>query len=147
ESKRAPAPGVATAAAPAVTPGRSRDALILTYGEWVGLLFGLAALAFGHRYLTAYFTAQVERDIREDVFASVLRQSPRFFHEHSAEELTMIVNQLTTQAQMALRQLLIDPIVNLVGLAVIGGALYQALSRLGAEKGPQIYALFAGIAA
>jgi ABC-type multidrug transport system fused ATPase/permease subunit len=121
-------------------PG-TRD-LQRTYALWVALLLGGAAIVFGHRYLTAYFDGKIANAIRADVFSAILRQSPAFFHRHDSDRLTMIVNQFCVQTQMALRQLVIDPVMQAVGVVIIGITLFQSLSALATDKGSQVWVLF-----
>jgi ATP-binding cassette subfamily B protein len=151
ESKRAADPAASTPAtsretAPAAsnsaaaTPGT--DDLKRTYGLWVALLLGGAAIVFGHRYLTAYFDGKIANNIRADVFSAILRQSPAFFHRHDSDRLTMIVNQFCVQTQMALRQLVIDPVMQLVGVVIIGLTLFRSLSTMATNQGSQVWILF-----
>lgn len=147
----APAVGSAAPAASVESPSSSiADAharLQRTYVLWVALVLGSAALLFGQRYLAGYCEAVISSRIRADVFAALMQQSSRYYHEHSAEELTVIVNQLAKQTYMALRQLLVDPVAQVVGIVVVAGSLYASLLTLGGQKGPDVYALFAAVAA
>lgn len=133
--------------APGVEGAAGGRALLDTYWLWVALVLGGVLALFGQRYLTAYFDGTVANAIRSDVFANLLRQSPRFFHKNTSDQLTLVVNQLCLQAQMALRQLLIDPLVQLVGIGVVGVTLYDRLSELSAQRGAQIWGLFLVVAA
>ena len=139
-----PAGGVPSSASTQTT----KPELLRNYYTSVILLLVGTAFVFGHRYLTAYFTTRIESGLRGDVFSSLLHQSPRFFHEHDAVALTSIVNQWTSQAASGLVQLLIDPLVQSVGIVVVGVTLYQALVEAASARGGVVtYSWFAGVEA
>lgn len=127
-------------------PAGERGGLERAYAIWVALVLAGTVVVFGHRYVAAYFAATVQNDLRADVFASLLRQSPSYFHEHDADALDAVVNQWTAQASTGLIQLLIDPAVQVVGVVVVTVTLYEALLELGSRQGPGTYELFAVIA-
>lgn len=128
-------------------PLGSAELLLHAYWIWVVLVLAGVLLGFAYKYVSAYLAARVNTDLRADVFDSLLRQSPRYFHDHDANALTAIVNQWTAQVSTGLIQLLIDPVVQLVGVVIVGATLYQALLRLGSQNGSVTYELFAAIAA
>lgn len=127
-------------------PAVQRANLKRTYAIWVALVLAGIIVVFGHRYIAAYFAATMQNDLRVDVFASLLRQSPSYFHEHDADALDAVVNQWTAQVSTGLIQLLIDPAVQVVGVVVVGVTLYEALLQLNARQGAGTYELFAMIA-
>ena len=116
-------------------PNAKPDQLTGTYTFWVGMTLVLIALNFGLRYLTTALDVSVSNSLRRSVFLNILRQSPRFFHEHDTGQLTMIVNQFCIEAEMGLRQLLVDPILQLIGIASVGFALYGQLSQSSQSSG------------
>jgi ATP-binding cassette, subfamily B, bacterial len=128
--------------------GNPPGALERTYAIWVALVLAGTVVVFGHRYIAAYFKARVQNDLSADVFGSLLRQSPSFFHEHDADALDAIVNQWTAQVSTGLIQLLIDPAVQVVGVIIVAVTLYEALLELSSRQGggASIYELFAVIA-
>ena len=117
------------------------------YGFWVGLTLVLIALNFGLRYLTTALDASVSNALRRSVFLNILRQSPRFFHDHDTGQLTMIVNQFCVEAETGLRQLLVDPILQLLGVASVGWALYGQLARSSQGTGGHQVAIIFGLVA
>src|SRR5204863_374722 len=50
-------------------------------------------------------------------FDRVLRQSPEFFHDYDPGQLSAIINQMTIETEMTLRQIIVDPILQFVVLA------------------------------
>ena len=115
-------------------PGKPDD-LPGVYAFWVGMTVVLIALNFGLRYLTTALDVSISNSLRRSVFLNILRQSPRFFHDHDTGQLTMIVNQFCIEAEMGLRQLLIDPILQIVGIFAVGWALYGQLAHSSREQG------------
>jgi ABC-type multidrug transport system fused ATPase/permease subunit len=118
-----------------------------TYFFWLVLVLGAAGLGFGQRYLSAYTQAKVEQKLQADIYESALGQSLGFYHTHPPGELTMVVSHFSSQARTGLFQLIIDPVVQGIGVAVVGITLFSALARLGSDQGSQVYLWFAAIAA
>ena len=132
-------------------PQDSRSALtshqlLTSYGFWLILTLVLVGASFGHKYVSATLAGGVSNDIRKDLFASLLSRPSGFFHQHDSDQLTLIVNQFSLQVQMALQSLLIDPVLNLVGMLVLGATLYTKLLRGAHENGAQIWIFFSAIA-
>ena len=48
------------------------------------------------------------------VFSHVMRQDPEFFHSYDPGRLNLLINTLTAETQMLLRQLLLDPPLQLI---------------------------------
>jgi ABC-type multidrug transport system fused ATPase/permease subunit len=145
-SSGAPGKTTPTAGAPSKAVAFSAKALERTYFGWLSLVLLAAALGFGHKYAATYVQSRVEQRLQGDAYESALRQSLGYYHVHPPGEVTMVVSQLTSQARTGLFQLLVDPLVQSVGLVIVGLTLYSALSRLGREQGGQVYLWFATIA-
>jgi ABC-type multidrug transport system fused ATPase/permease subunit len=121
----APAPaGEDTGAPKEIT----KQQLLPTLFTWIGLTLAYVICGFGLKYLTAYMTYRVANEIREDAFESVLHESPRFFFEQNADRLTTVINQYSNVVTVGLRQLLIDPILQVIALITIGYSLYLKLA-------------------
>jgi ABC-type multidrug transport system fused ATPase/permease subunit len=123
-------------------PITSNRQLVTTYSFWVAFTILLIAAIFGHRYVTALLAGRVTNALRKDLFLRLLEQPSQFFHEHDADQLTLIVNQFCTQVQMALRSLLVDPGLNLIGMVTVGWTLYYKLVSGAEESGSQIWIFF-----
>lgn len=117
------------------------------YLIWMVLVLAAAGLGFGQKYLSAYTQSKVEQKLQADVYESALTQSLGFYHTHPSGGLTMIVSRFTSQARSGLFQLLVDPVVQSVGVVVLATTLFSALARLGRDQGSQVYLWFAAIAA
>jgi ATP-binding cassette subfamily B protein len=127
-------------------PSRHPDKLLPTYFLWLILTLALVASTPLQRYLVSVLDGRIGNAIRKDVFDSVLRQSPGFFFKYDADRLTVVVNQLCIQAQMALRQLLIDPILQLISLVLVGFTLYSQMTNLQQNGGQNLWLYFGPIA-
>ena len=69
----------------------------------------------------------------------------RFFQEHEAQRLTTVVNQLALQVQGALQDILINPVLDLIGVLILGYALFRSLAAIQATGGNQVWVFFAVI--
>ena len=117
-----------------------------TYAIWIGLTLALLALSFAVRYLTSLLDQKVTVELRRDLFNRILQQSPHFFYRHPAGRLLIMVTQFSTSAAMSLRSLLVDPILQLIGIAVVGNALFHKLLEMQAGQGSRIWLYFSIIA-
>lgn len=117
-----------------------------TYVIWLALTLGLLAVSFGLKYVTTLFDQRNAVALRRDAFNHVLQQSPQFFHQHPAGRLLIMLTQFSTNVAMALRQLLIDPILQVVSICAVGYALYLKLAGMAAQQGNSIWGYFSLIA-
>jgi ATP-binding cassette, subfamily B, bacterial len=108
----------------------SRANLLTTYLVWLLLSVAFVVMVGLLRYLTTLLDGKMSNAIRMDVFNAILAQSPEFFFEYDADRLTMVVNQFCNQAQMGIRQLLLDPVLQISGVVIAGWTLYQQLVNL-----------------
>ena len=65
-----------------------------------------------------------------------MKQSPGFFAKFEANRLTIIITQFCVQVELGLRQLLVDPIFQIVSVLVVGFSLFFRLQEM--NKGTQI---------
>jgi ATP-binding cassette subfamily B protein len=105
----------------------SRANLLTTYLVWLLLSIAFVVMTGLLRYLTSLLDGKMANAMRIDIFNSILRQSPEFFFEYDADRLTMVVNQFCTQAQLGIRQLLLDPVLQVSGVIIAGWTLYDQL--------------------
>jgi ABC-type multidrug transport system fused ATPase/permease subunit len=117
-----------------------------TYVKWVALILAVMAFSFAIRYLTAFLDQKVTIALRRDLFNRILQQSPQFFHQNPAGRLLIMVTQFSTMVAMGLRSLLLDPILQIVGIVVVGHALFQKLLEMQAGQGSRIWVYFSIIA-
>ena len=99
-----------------------------TYLQWMGLTATLMILAVAVRYFTTMLDAVASNWLRRDAFANLMRLGPAYFHRHDSGELTMVINQVCLTAEIGLRQLLVDPLIQAFSAVSIGYALYSLLA-------------------
>jgi len=121
---------VSTAAASPVVRQSQDNGLAASYGLWIVFTFGLVLATFGQSYLVTLIDGKVSNSLQADVFASLIRQSPRFFHTNEPNRLAMIVNQFCNLCATTLRQLLLDPLLQAVSVVIIGYTIYKGLAEL-----------------
>jgi ABC-type multidrug transport system fused ATPase/permease subunit len=100
-----------------------------TYFQWMGLVAALMLLSAAVRYFTTMLDAVASNWLRRDAFANLMRLGPAYFHRHDPGELTMVINQVCLTAEIGLRQLLVDPIIQALSAVSIGYALYTLLAE------------------
>jgi ATP-binding cassette, subfamily B, bacterial len=121
------------AAPEGATSGADRTPIFRTYVWWVLLSLATVGLAYAQGHLGALLDGRMASSIQTDLFAALLRQSPRYFHSTQPGQLTLVVNQVALQAQIGLRQLVIDPLTAVAGLVVIAGAIWRKFAQQGVE--------------
>ena len=99
-----------------------------TYFQWMGLMAALMLLSAAVRYFTTMLDAVASNWLRRDAFANLMRLGPAYFHRHDPGELTMVINQVCLTAEIGLRQLLVDPVIQALSAVSIGYALYRLLA-------------------
>ena len=104
-----------------------------TYFQWMGLMVALMVLSAAVRYFTTMLDAVASNWLRRDAFANLMRLGPAYFHRHDPGELTMVINQVCLTAEIGLRQLLVDPVIQALSAVSIGYALYSLLADAQAD--------------
>lgn len=120
----------------AVAAESSSESLVALFWFWVAVTIILVAVSFSQKILTSYMDGMIGNKIREAVFNSVMEESPGFFAKFEANRLTTIITQFCVQVEIGLRQLLVDPIFQVVSVLVAGFTLFVRLQAM--NKGPQI---------
>jgi ATP-binding cassette, subfamily B, bacterial len=115
------------------------------YGLWLAATLGVAIMGLAFSYVASALGGRVSNAIRRDLFAAILRKPSLFFHEHEAQQLTMLVNQLSLQVQSALQDVLINPVLDLFGVVLLGYSLFQSLQAVQARGGNQVWLFFSVI--
>jgi ATP-binding cassette subfamily B protein len=116
-----------------------------SYSLWLVATLAIAFSSLGLSFVTAYLGGKVSNEIRAKLFAEILNKSTRFFQEHEAQRLTTVVNQLALQVQGALQDILINPVLDLIGVVILGYALFRSLSAIQATGGNQVWVFFSVI--
>lgn len=110
-----------------------------TYSFWIAFTLILLVGGFGFQWLVARMDGRITNGVKADLFSTLLRQPPRFFHEHDSDRLTMIVNQYSNQIAGSLRRLLIEPVLQVVAIGIIGFTIWQSL--VGLTQGPAVFTI------
>jgi ABC-type multidrug transport system fused ATPase/permease subunit len=108
-------------------PGRS---VTHAFWLWLSLTIAWILVVFGYQCLAAFLDGKVSNAVRRDAFAALLAQSQRFFHEHDSDRLVMDLTQYCNQVANALRQLLLDPVLQLISVCIIGSTIYVQLADI-----------------
>ncbi len=114
--------------------------LLTTYGFWIAFTILLVIGRFGFKWLVSRLDGKITNGVKADLFAKLLRQPPRFYHKNDSDRLTMIVNQYSNQIAGTLRGLLIEPILQLIAVAILGMTIYRAL--IGLTAGPAVWTVW-----
>ncbi len=104
--------------------------LLTTYWFWIAFTVILLIAGFGFQWLVARMDGKITNSVKADLFSKLLRQPPRFFHANDSDRLTMVVNQYSNQIAGSLRRLLIEPVLQLIAVAIIGYTIWQSLVGL-----------------
>jgi ABC-type multidrug transport system fused ATPase/permease subunit len=89
-----------------------------TYLGWVVLAVCGVGFSIPLKWLTTKMDVLLSNRLRTNLFDRVLKQSPEFFHNYDPGQLNAIINQMTIEAEMTLRQIIVDPLLQLI---VLGG--------------------------
>lgn len=111
----------------------SSERLVGTYLGWVFLAICGVGFSIPLRWVTAKMDALLSNRLRTNLFDRVLRQSPEFFHDYDSGHLNAIINQMTIETEMTLRQIIVDPILQFVVLAGTTGLVSYNFIQLHKE--------------
>lgn len=120
--------------------------LVGLYFFWLALLVAQLVLKYFASVVAQLTDARVWAELRQSLFRQIMNQPPSFFHAYDSGRLNLILNQYVIQAQLALRQLTLDPVLNGVGLAISGYVLIGQLSQLRSDTGSIFWIIIVGIA-
>ena len=111
----------------------SSDRLVGTYLGWVFLAICGVGFSIPLRWVTTKMDALLSNRLRTNLFDRVLKQSPEFFHDYDPGQLNAIINQMTIETEMTLRQIIVDPILQFVVLAGTTGLVSYNFIQLHKE--------------
>ncbi len=123
-----------------VLPGAGGENLMVTFNYWIVFTVLLVIGMFCFQWLVARLDGKITNGVKADLFATLLRQPPQYFHENDSDRLSMIVNQYTNQIASSIRSMLIEPLLQVVGIIIIALTIYQSL--LGLTQGPAVFTIF-----
>jgi len=123
---------LATAPHPAVAaqPASSHGAVIPVYFYWLALTLALIPIRMLCRLAQTSMDNRMETRLRQDLFDKSIRQTPEFFHRYNPAQLTNILTGTTIEAQQAVRLLLVDPLLSVVGICLSAFLITQQLKGI-----------------
>ncbi len=82
--------------------------------SWIFLLLASILLPILSQYIQAMIDGRLANYIRSRTFQRVMEQPLAYFHLNDPGKLQSLVNQMTIEGSMVLRQALIDPVLNVL---------------------------------
>jgi len=111
-------PGGQPAGVPSKPSGSGGLDITSSYLLWLLLTLSLVPLAIFFRLAQTGMDNRMEKQIRQRLFDKVMRQPPEFFHKYNPGELNNVLTQTSVEAQQALRNLTVDPVLQFVSLCI-----------------------------
>ena len=111
--------------------GAGGDSWVLgTFIFWVAAAVVTLILPLFLKHVTALMDGRMANRLRERLFSRLLHQPADFYHKNDPGRLTSITNQMSLEAQMTLRQLVLDPLVQAASLLLSAGIILWNLARV-----------------
>ncbi len=123
---------------PSSSSRSEKRALVWSYLLWLACAFGGIGLGLGIRYSQSALDVNMANAIRERLFSRIIRERLEFFHANDVGRLTMLINQMSIEAQMTLRQTVLDPFFQTVNFLFAVSGLVFSFSQLQQGGGSQI---------
>ncbi|MEI8289300.1 MAG: ABC transporter ATP-binding protein [Verrucomicrobiota bacterium] len=136
--------GIKSVGEAASTPHANSTGLIWFYVLWLLCAFCSIGLTIGLRYSQIALDLRMVNAIRERLFSSIIHQRPAFFHANDPGRLTMLVNQMSIDAQMAFRQVVLDPFFQVFSFLLGVSGLLYSFGQL--QQGDGSHILWIGVA-
>ncbi len=103
--------------------GADSGGLVSAYWFWLILAAGGLLISVPLRWVTEWVNGRMANRLRIDVFDNAIRQSPDFFQGRNAGELSTVINQFTQEAQMTMRALILEPVIQGIVLGLTVGLI------------------------
>jgi ATP-binding cassette subfamily B protein len=117
--------------------------LLWAYVLWLACAVGGIILALGVRYAQTALDVNMANAIRGKLFSHIIRERLEFFHANDVGRLTMLINQMSIEAQITFRQTVLDPFFQAVSFCFAISALAFSFSQLQQQGG---YLIWIGVA-
>ena len=104
--------------------------LFAYYAIWALLAFVVIAVLIPQSWIGSRMDLLMSNKLRDLVFNRVLRQDPEFFHANDPGKLNAVINSMTIETQMTLRQLILDPPLQMIMLIATGGVIIENFRNL-----------------
>jgi len=124
-----------------------RSHLLWLFCAWaMVLLIARPLLNLTGKITTTRLDNRVGLDLGHRLFIRVLGQAPPFFHERDTGSLTYLLRDMCIQAQMAIRQLTLDPILMIGSLLTgLGFVVYNYVKISGGASTPGSWLVVGGL--
>ena len=119
--------------------GTSPDGLALSFWLWVAAGFVVIVIALPITAVSETMNGAMMQRLRGRLFDNVLRQSPDFFHRRDSGELTAVINHMSQEAQLTLRQVIMEPILQFLLLGVTTALLIYNFIKIQGENGIALF--------
>ncbi|MBV9127316.1 MAG: ABC transporter ATP-binding protein, partial [Verrucomicrobia bacterium] len=132
----------ANAAKAQPNPGIARQEAKHTYIYWLVLTIASIVVSILLKLIGVKMDWLMTSALQRQLFEKIIRQSPDFFNKNQPGQLTMTINQLTIEAELTLRTIILEPILQVLLLVGTGVLLLFSFSQVGEGPGiPLIYKL------
>jgi ATP-binding cassette, subfamily B, bacterial len=105
------------------------------YVLWVGVAVAAIIVPFFLKHTSASLDGRMANDLRDNLFRRVLAHSPEFFHRNDPGRLTSVLNQMSIETQITIRQLLVDPAIQMFNFVLSAGFIVWNLLQV-QQDGP-----------
>lgn len=122
--------------------GGSTEGIVGNYGWWFVLTFAAIPLAVASRWAQTETDNRMEKQVRERLFAKVIRQVPEFFQAYDPGRLSFILTQTSVEAQQAFRSLTVDPLLQFSSICVATWLIVSQLQHTAGTQGGGMWVWF-----
>lgn len=133
---------------PAMWGWNESYSLLMIYGLWLVLVLMGVYVSVLLKVAAAKMDVRMANRIRAHLFSKLLGQAPEFYHENDPGRLNTTLNQLSVEAQMAMRHSVVDPVLHTITFLATGGLLFYNLQQLlrPGQSEVMIYSFLGGVA-
>jgi ATP-binding cassette subfamily B protein len=111
-------------------------AVVWTYGAWLILSVGLVGITILFRIINSRLDGMMANRLRTQLFERMIGQSPEFFHTNDPGKLTMILNQLSVEAQLTMRSVMLEPVLQMLLLGFTAYLLSDSFTAVAGQQDP-----------
>jgi ATP-binding cassette subfamily B protein len=108
----------------------SAGSLSGAYLLWVAVAVAAIIVPFFLKHTNARLDGRMANDLRDNLFRRVLAHSPEFFHRNDPGRLTSVLNQMSIETEITIRQLLVDPAIQMVNFVLSAGFIVWNLLQV-----------------
>ncbi len=121
--------------------GSSPDGLAASYWLWVAVGLVAVVMALPISAVSESINGAMMRSLQGRLFRNVLRQSPDFFHRRDSGSLTAVINHMSQEAQITLREVIMEPLLQILLLGITTALLIYNFLKIQGENGIVLFGL------